>query len=196
MITRSHNERCPDCKKRVRNLLAACFGVVEVNWDLGLPCTMADYKHTNIGAVVGTIYDALSKHRGFDHFVKSKKLPRVDFFIPNLSLIVEFDESQHFTKPRDITLSLYPNDRRFGFSIKRWRELCSRLDKRDNDPPFRDEQRAWYDTLRDFAPLLLGVGQTVRLFSRDHVWCLLDSENKDDLGTFEQIISDKEFGKC
>jgi hypothetical protein len=74
-MKRSHNERCPDCKKSVRNLLAARFGVVEVNWDLGLPCTMADYKNTSLGAVLSIIYDALRKHRGCDHFVKSKNCP-------------------------------------------------------------------------------------------------------------------------
>ena len=187
-MTRSHNERCPDCKTSIRNLLAARFGIVEVNWDLGLPCTMEDYKNTSQGAVLATIYDALKKHRGFDHFVRSKKLPRVDFFIPDRSLIFEFDESQHFTKPRDITLSHYPEYRQFGFSLRRWRTLCQQLNKRDNDPPFRDEQRAWYDTLRDFAPILSGLGRTVRLYSRDAVWCSLNPKNASDLHAFEQFI--------
>jgi hypothetical protein len=88
------------CKKSVRNLLAARFGVVEVNWDLDLPCMMEDYKNIGLNDVLGSVHDALQKHRGYDHFVRSKKLPRVDFFLPGQSLIVEFDESQHFTKPR------------------------------------------------------------------------------------------------
>jgi hypothetical protein len=188
-MTRRHNERCPDCKKVVRNLLAARFGVVEVNWDLGLPCAMADYKSTSQGAVLCRIYEALIKHRGFDYFVRSKKLPRVDFFIPDRSLIFEFDESQHFTKPRDIALSNYSNYKEFWFSLNRWRTLCQQLDRRDNDPPFRDEQRAWYDTLRDFAPMLLGVGRTVRLYSRDAVWCSLNPNKESDLHTFEGLVS-------
>jgi hypothetical protein len=118
-------------------------------------------------------------------------LPRVDFFIPDRSLIVEFDESQHFTKPRDITLNHYPEYREFGFSLKRWRTLCQQLHKRDNDPPFRDEQRAWYDTLRDFAPILSGTGRTVRLYSRDAIWCSLSPNNESDLRSFEKFMPRK-----
>jgi hypothetical protein len=190
-MTKNHNERCRECKKSVRNLLAARFGVVDVNWDLDLPCMMEDYKNIGLNDVLGSVHDALQKHRGYDHFVRSKKLPRVDFFLPGQSLIVEFDESQHFTKPRDIALSLYPRDAEFGFSVDKWRALCQKLNKRDNDPPFRDEQRAWYDTLRDFAPLLWGNGQVVRLYSRDVVWCSLNPDNETDLAVFEQVISAK-----
>jgi hypothetical protein len=86
-----HNERCPDCKQSVRNLLAASFGTVEVNWDLCLPCNIEDYKDFPQSDVLGKIYEVLQRHRGFFHFVKSTKLPRVDFFIPSRSLIIEFD---------------------------------------------------------------------------------------------------------
>jgi hypothetical protein len=116
--------------------------------------------------------------------VKSKKLPRVDFFIPERDFIVEFEKSQHFTNSRDISLSLYPNDQDFGFSVARWRTLCQQLNKRDNDPPHRDEERAWYDTLRDFAPILLGKGKIIRLYSRDQTWCALNPESRFDLNVF------------
>ena len=70
--------------------------------------------------------------------------------------------TQHFTKPREIALGLYPQNIPYGFSVERWRKLCESLDKRDNDPPYRDEQRAWYDTLRDFAPQIVwGKGKTI-----------------------------------
>jgi hypothetical protein len=188
-MTRRHNERCRECKTSVRNLLAARFGLVNANWDLGLPCTMEDYRQTSIGDTLGAIYRALQEHRRFDDFVRSKRLPRVDFFIPSQSLVIEFDESQHFTKPRDITLSHYHSLPECGFSLQRWRALCQQLDSRDNDPPFRDEQRAWYDTLRDVAPILSGVGQTMRLYSRDAVWCSLNPGNERDLLAFEQFLS-------
>ena len=127
----------------------------------------------------------------YDNFVKAKRLPRVDFFIPDQKLIVEFDESQHFTEPRAIALGLYPNKDDFGFSLEKWSNLCRDLDKRDNDPPYRDEQRAWYDTLRDFVPLFWGAGQTVRLYSRDFVWCSLDPKKESDLQTLRQLEINK-----
>jgi hypothetical protein len=189
---KAHNERCPDCKKSVRNLLAAMFGVVEVNRDLNLPCRLEDYANTNLYEVIGSIYKALRIYRRFDNFVKAKKLRRVDFFIPSHKLIVDFDESQHFTKPRDITLSFYPQENAYGFSVQRWRTLCQELDKQDNDPPYRDEQRAWYDTLRDFAPTLLLGSKTVRLYSCDSVWCSFNPNRVSDLKTFEQFVMNKQ----
>lgn len=188
MSRKHHNERCRDCKENVRNLLAALLGAVEVNWDLDLPGKLEDFTNTSLYDSLGIVHEALQKNRGFKQFVRSKKMPRVDFFIPERKLIIEFDESQHFTKPRDVALSLYPNGQYFGFSVERWRTLCQELSKSDNDPPYRDEQRAWYDTLRDFTPILWGTGQTIRLYSRDLVWCSLNSNAESDLRAFEQII--------
>lgn len=188
---RAHNERCKECKNSVLKLFAARYGKVQKNWDLDIPCRLEDYRNTHLSEILGRIYNALRTHRGFDHFVKRGRLPRVDFFIPDKSLIIEFDESQHFTKPREIALSFYPQDRKPGFSVEKWRGLCRELDAGDNDPPYRDEQRAWYDTLRDFAPAFLGAGQTIRLYSHDLIWCSLDPSNKSDLITFEQILIGK-----
>ena len=188
MNKKSHNERCRTCKHTVEELLMATFGRVESNWDIGIPCSLDAHANTNFSDILQTIHKALQKYRNFDHFIRSSKLPRVDYFIPDQNLIVEFDESQHFTKPREITLSNYPDNLQYGFSVEKWRKLCQKLDKRDNDPPYRDEQRAWYDTLRDFAPKLWGSGQTIRLYSRDLIWCSLDPKNKSDLANFKQMI--------
>jgi hypothetical protein len=40
-------------------MLTACFGDVDVNWDLGLPCNVEDYKKTPLSNVLTRIYDAL-----------------------------------------------------------------------------------------------------------------------------------------
>ena len=40
----------------------------------------------------------------------------------------------------------------------------------------RDEQRAWYDTLRDLVPSIMGLQPTVRLYASDQVWCSLDPD--------------------
>lgn len=182
MCNRRHNERCKACKARVKQMLSCLFDRVEVNWDLDLPGQLDGYKNYEAYKVLEQIHRALQENRGFKDFAKSRKLPRVDFFIPDGNLIIEFDESQHFTAPRDISLSLYPEHKGYGFSVESWRALCQKMNKRDNDPPYRDEQRAWYDTLRDFAPIHAGVGKTIRLYSRDAVWCSMD------ISCFQQII--------
>ena len=187
-MTKAHNERCRDCKENLYILLATLFDRVQANYDIDIPSRIEDLTNSNIYADLVPVYQALQIHKGNFQFVKAKKLPRVDFFIPSEKIIVEFDESQHFTEPRGIALSLYPKTKQYGFSVDRWRNLCRVLNKRDNDPPYRDEQRAWYDTLRDFAPQLWEAGKTIRLYSRDLVWCSLSLEKESDLEAFKNII--------
>lgn len=192
-MLRQHNERCPECKDNVKRLLTPLFGDVAANKTLGLPCRLDDLKDVKEYERLALIFETLQRHRGFTQFVRAKQLPPVDFFLPEQNIIVEFDESQHFTKPRNITLALYPKRKAFAFPVTQWQVLCERLQKRDNDPPYRDEQRAWYDTIRDFAPLLLGKGRTYRLYSREIVWCQLDAKNRADLQTFRNVLSPGEM---
>lgn len=191
MNKKAHNERCRECKQTFRDLLAAVFGSVESNYDLNIPCRLEEFNGTEFAGDLGQIYDELKQYRGFEHFVKTIKLPKVDYFIPSGGLIIEFDESQHFTKPREITFSHYPNNLEVGFSKGKWISLCQKLNKKDNDPPYRDEQRAWYDVIRDFAPQLLGAGKTIRLYSRDEIWCALNPKDETDLLRFKNFITER-----
>ena len=43
-----------------------------------------------------------------------------------------------------------------AFGNEDFDRLCDRPDRKDNSPAYRDEQRAWYDTLRDLIPLSHG----------------------------------------
>src|SRR5207248_4834157 len=93
-------------------------------------------------------------------------------------------ESQHFTSLRKATLGFYPRDQRFGFDVMEWMRLCDELKTHDNDPPFRDEQRAWFDTVRDFAPFLEKLMPTLRLYAGEFEWCRLD------IDTFRQRLGE------
>jgi len=145
-----HNERCAECKEIILKLLERAYGKVERNHKFKVGALPEDFKHTPYYEKLREIYETLQNHRGFKEFVRSSTLPNCDFFIPEPGFIVEFDESQHFTFPRKITLSHYPDNIILGFDRKRWMALCEEINTRDTDPPFRDEQRAWYDTVRDF----------------------------------------------
>jgi hypothetical protein len=169
-------------------MLRALLGPLEPNYDLKLPCSLGDFVGEIVYDSLAAIHDALQSVRGYTQFVRSRKLPRVDFFVPSAGLIVEFDESQHFTAPRGVSLRLYQPEHKVGFSIATWYERCLKLNKRDNDPPFRDEQRAWYDSLRDFAPVLIGGAPTVRLYSADCAWCSLDPSKVEDIQTFDSYL--------
>lgn len=170
-----------------------------------MPAPLSSYMNSPYYATLEKIYKALQKYRGYENFVRSKKLKEVDFFIPSPGFVLEFDERQHFTIPRKIALSLYPDDIKIDFDKKLWMTLCEELHEEDNDPKFRDEQRAWYDTLRDFAPYILPelhLMPTKRILDADlkmkkiadknyFEWCGFDPLNSDDIHKFSQLISRK-----
>ena len=183
-----HGERCLKCKETIRKLLEKIYGRVEENYKFSVGILPEDFKDTQCYGKLEEIYETLQSHRGFKEFVKAKTLPNCDFFIPNPGFIVEFDESQHFTLLRKITLEEYPTNLELGFSKEKWIGLCNEINAKDNDPPYRDEQRAWYDTLRDFLPTILDLKPTVRLFAEDFVWCSLNPDNPKDVDKFRKMI--------
>ena len=185
---KTHSERCPECKVRVRQLLERIYGTCIPNYRLGWPTQLSAYSATPIFDHLERVLRRLKEFRGHSNFVKSESIPPIDFFIPQPGFIVEFDESQHFTTPRKIALSLYPPNPLVGFPLDRWISLCEAHNAKDNDPPYRDEQRAWYDTLRDIVPILHGMQPTVRLYAGDRPWCSLDPHNNDDLDTFKAML--------
>ena len=111
----SHNERCKDCKERVRQLLEKIYGQVIPNYRISLGTRPEELHEHPRYSDLNNIYTALQHHRGFTEFVRASYVD-VDFFLPKQKMIVEFDESQHFTEPRKIALSHYPSDIDIGFS--------------------------------------------------------------------------------
>lgn len=185
-----HDERCPQCKEIIKKLLEKIYGKVEPNCKFEIGTQPADFKNTPYYGKLKEIYETVQNHRGFKEFVKAQTLPNCDFFIPTAGFIVEFDESQHFTLPRKITLEHYPEKLELGFNRKRWMALCERINAKDNDPPYRDEQRAWYDTLRDFLPFIVlkDLKPTIRVLARDFVWCSLDPSKPSDVERFKILL--------
>jgi len=89
-------------------------------------------------------------------------------------------------------LEKYPCNKEIGYIKDQWIAHCDELDKHDNDPPSRDEQRAWYDTLRDFLPEIKGFQPTVRLYADEWDWCRMDPNKEADRETFKRIISERQ----
>lgn len=183
-----HNERCPECKRGIGKILEGIHGEVKRNYKFQIGTKPSDFGEKKFCEELGRIFVALQEHRVFKDFVKVKTLPHCDFFVPNPGFVLEFDESQHFTSARKLALELYPEELKLGFDKETWIDLCNRIDAKDNDPPYRDEQRAWYDTLRDFLPEIVGLKPTVRVFARDLAWCSLNPNSKADLERFRSVI--------
>jgi len=178
---RRHNERCKDCKNVIIKLFKKMFDDVEVNYQIKIPTEIEGYEGEPYYEDLKRIFTALQKERGNSDFIRVKTLPNCDLFIPNPGFVVELDESQHFTALRKLALSLYPENFRLGFNIEKWKNLCDKINAKDNDPVYRDEQRAWYDTLRDFLPAINGFKPTIRLYLAEHQWCSLDVEKDADI---------------
>lgn len=186
----AHDERCKQCKETIRLMLEKLYGDVIPNYRFNIGTSPEDYQESTIYTTLSEIYGDLQNHRNHHEFVKARYVD-VDYFIPNPGFILEFDESQHFTKPRKIALERYSDNHDFGFPVARWIQLCKDLDKHDNDPPFRDEQRAWYDTIRDFLPVIMNLQPTIRVYSRDMEWCTLDPDKLEDINRFKTLIEGK-----
>ena len=186
--TLSHSERCPKCKRTLTLLLKKIYGEVVTNYKFNIVPYPESFKETKYYETLKIIYRALQKHRNFDEFVKSKTLPNCDFFVSPAGPIIEFDESQHFTLPRKIALENYPDIMVVGFDKNKWEILCRKLNSKDNDPPYRDEQRAWYDTLRDFLPVIKQLSPTIRVYASDFVWCSLNPNRPAHVKKFQDLL--------
>ena len=181
-------ERCPDCKATVKRMLEKIYGSVEGDYKFEVMTDVEEYVDTSFYQTLKKIFSELQSYRGYKDFVRKSTLYPCDLFVPSAGFIVEFDESQHFTIPRKISLQNYPDDHGLGFSSAKWIALCDKHDSKDNDPHDRDEQRAWYDTLRDFLPEIKGLKPTVRLYSNEMQWCSLNPGDPNDVARFRNII--------
>ena len=186
-----HSAHCRACKERVHEILAAIYGDCGVNHVFPWPTNPQAYINTPLGDCLIRIRSELGNFRGHRDFVRSAQVPPCDYFISDPPFIVEFDENQHFTHPRLITLSLYPEESPMGFSVARWQKLCRELDANDDEPYDRDERRAWYDTLRDLLPNIYGFKPTVRLYAEEFKWCGLNASLPPDCQAFRTLLGDR-----
>lgn len=187
----SHNERCKICKERIFQLLTKVYGTVNKNYRIYIGTKPEDYLDTPYYSMLSRIFQSLQKYRGNQDFIFINYVD-VDFFIPSMGRVIEFDESQHFTIPRKVTLLNYDENFSVNFPISKWIDLCESHQSRDNSPVYRDEQRAWYDTIRDCLKDNNGDPATTRLYARDQIWCELDSENPDHIALFKRLIETPE----
>ena len=193
MSEAQHSGHCRPCKERVREMLIALYGECRANNQFPWSTKPEDYRPEPLGDGLHRIRAALCALRGHRDFIKSPVVPPCDYYVSGEKLIVEFDESQHFTRARLTALSLYSADLKYGFSLERWKDLCRRIDAKDDTPIDRDERRAWYDVLRDLIPAVYGFKPTVRLYAGDYQWCSLDAADPGDRDTFQVFLGRSEL---
>ena len=183
-----HSAHCRACKERVHEILTAIYGECRVNHQFPWRALPGAYANAVIGNSLELIHSALGGWRGHHDFIKSLQVPPCDYYVSAPPFILEFDESQHFSHARLITLQLYPKTLSMGFSLTRWQDLCREINAVDDQPFDRDERRAWYDVLRDIVPIVYGFKPTVRLYAGAYEWCQLDAANENHLDTFTGLL--------
>jgi hypothetical protein len=191
IMSAEHSSHCRGCKEQVQRFLSALYGDCRVNHVFPWSAKVRDYEHTVIGDTLKRIHAAIGDLRNYRDFAKSAQVPPCDYYVSSPSFIVEFDESQHFSRPRWLSLTLYPAEFKAGFPLSRWRELCLEVNADDDDPPDRDERRAWYDVLRDLVPTVYGFCPTVRLYAGEFAWCSLDERSLKDREIFCFLLKDR-----
>lgn len=162
-------------KNALEAILQKRFGVVlrekTFEW-LRVPPSPGSFDQT-----YRRIYDSLCAHRGFKEFAKFGRRLQADFYVESLNLIIEYDENQHFSRARHIALQSYPVDLAVSFSVKDWMVWCEQINAADNQPPDRDEARAFYDAVRDIEIPRQGM-QILRVRHGEVDWESVDAETK------------------
>ena len=121
----------------------------------GQPTQLDKYAKQKIYPDLRKIYEALENYRNRKIEIGRATLANCDIYIQGEQRIVELDEFRHFTELRAVALKNYPKELTIAFDKKEYINFCDRIHAKDEDPKklYRDEQRAWFDTLRDFLPL-------------------------------------------
>lgn len=94
------------------------------------------------------LYNALCAYRGNRQFRTTGYHLKCDFVCETHKLIFEYDERQHFSEARRISLDCYSNIPTY-YNRHLWKRACECIQAKDNNPPCRDETRAFYDSTRD-----------------------------------------------
>ncbi|EYE87151.1 hypothetical protein Q428_14950 [Fervidicella metallireducens AeB] len=94
------------------------------------------------------LYKALYKYCGDKDFLKKNVKLRCDFVCESEKLIIEYDERQHFSEARKISLLAYP-DVTLYYDKQLWIRTCDEIKAKDRNPVNRDTVRAFYDSIRD-----------------------------------------------
>lgn len=134
--------------------------------------------------VEGRLWATFLKLGGHPESMESKSARRLasDAYLPQFNCLLEFDEVQHFTPQRMVTLDAMTDADQLGFNLESYRALCRShsaiamqkgaggFRRPTSEFPFqggRHAQRAFFDMMRDLLPPLHGLRPTIRISEFD-----------------------------
>ena len=129
----------------------------------------------------------------FENYIKNGKKCRkniqFDFVCESMKLIIEYDEWQHFSEARKISLLKYPKNIELYFDKDLWIKACDDNQAKDSEAN-RDERRAFYDSIRDIV-FCRGGYKLIRII-HGQIDFKLDRD-KDDKIIFKKDEADKKL---
>jgi hypothetical protein len=157
-------------REALRKKLAQLWGPVEIEKKIqGI--SVPDLKNrSSMDPILFNILQKIEAHRRINVQGKMHWVLAFDFFLPRIGIAIEFDERQHFTPLRAEALKAYPPEIVLGFDKEKWILLSEEIRAGDNSPIYRDEQRAFYDSVRDITVSRVGLKPVVRIFEEDVQW--------------------------
>ena len=183
------NSHCSECKNIIYEMLRTLYGIIKVEHKFPISTKLEDYNNLYVYPYLEKIYLNLIKYRGYNNFIRKPSLHNCDVYVVENDFVIEIDEVQHFSEARHISLMNYPSNLKLKYDIGYWIDLCGKYNACDNHPIYRDEQRAWYDTLRDFLPLIdKSFQSTLRICVGGYEWCALNPNNTNDVKIFSKRI--------
>jgi hypothetical protein len=166
LVTPTSPRKYEPQKQALFDVLKKRFGTVECEAEFSW---LVVPSKDQLKEPLASIFQALQEMRGFSNFAGAGRSLRCDFYISQERLIVEYDERQHFTIQRAKALKLYSSDISLEFDRQEWIKTCNSIKASDPNPPYRDEQRAFYDSLRDILAARNGV-RLIRLRYGNFDW--------------------------
>jgi hypothetical protein len=168
-----HSLKPKEQRKALEQLLETLYG--KVDKEKSFDWLVVPDPNTMPKGVLKDIHIKLSLLRGHSDFVTPRRHLKYDFYLPSRDLVIEYDERQHFTVQRAAALRLYPSKHALGFDRNDWIDVCDRTQAVDKSPVYRDEQRAFYDSMRDLLAAANGI-RVVRLRHGFRDWTLPDAK--------------------
>jgi hypothetical protein len=136
------------------------------------------------------IYNSLMDYEGCEDFIRKKTLFDSDLYIPSEKILIETDELQHFSEARLVALNKYPEGFECEYNFKAYKRMCEKVNSKGLSRKKRNVQRAWYDTIRDFLPVICPdkVKNVVRIPLGGYKWCDLSHKKKFDIAAFKRLL--------
>lgn len=166
----NRNEIKSKRREAFKKILIKKWGNVETEYKFSNLLVPNFHERNSIDLDLLNILNAIESERNIAVQGRFNHKLACDFFLTEWNLIIEFDERQHFTPLRVASLLAYPKNVRLGFDKQRWINLSLHIKAGDNSPIYRDEQRAFYDSIRDIIAPRIGLKPLVRVFEEDVFW--------------------------